>query len=253
MAGHSHSANIAIRKGAQDKKRAKMFSKLAKEITVAAKLGGADSDANPRLRLALRKAKSQSLPKDTVDRAVRKGAGDGDSDAYYELVMEGYGPGGTAIYCEVLTDNRNRAASEVRFAFTRGGGNFGTSGCVAYMFARKGVIVCRGDEDAVMMAALEAGAEDVSAEGVNDDGETIFEVVCDAAEIEAVVTELSEGGAQVDDDSVLFVPDLRVAVGGDDARLLLRLLDMLDDADDVQHVHHNANIDPAVIEEYSNS
>jgi YebC/PmpR family DNA-binding regulatory protein len=253
MAGHSHSANIAIRKGAQDRKRAKMFSKLAKEIIVAVKLGGDDPGANPRLRLALRKAKSQSLPKDTVDRAIRKGSGEGDGEAYAELSMEGYGPGGTAIYCEVLTDNRNRAASEIRYAFTRGGGNLGTSGCVAYMFARKGVITCRGDEDDVMMAALDAGAEDVSAEGDNADGQPTYEVVCEAAATEDVVNALTEAGVEVDDDSVLFVPDLRVAVAGDDAKTLLRLLEMLDDCDDVQRVHHNANIDPAAIEEYANS
>lgn len=253
MAGHSHAANIAIRKGAQDKKRAKLFSKLAKEIIVAVKLGGPDEMGNPRLRLALRKAKAQSLPKDTVERAIKKGSGEGDGDNYEELVMEGYGPGGVAVYCEVMTDNRNRAASEIRYAFTRGGGNLGTSGCVGYMFARKGIIICRGDEDAVMMAALEAGAEDVSPEGENEDGEQVFEVVCESSETEAVATTLAEAGITVDSDSVLFVPDTRVNVGGDEAAGLLKMLDLLDDCDDVQQVHHNANIDPEALEAFSNS
>lgn len=253
MAGHSHAANIAIRKGAQDKKRAKLFSKLAKEIIVAVKLGGADEVGNPRLRLALRKAKAQSLPKDTVERAIKKGSGEGDTDNYAEIAMEGYGPGGVAVYCEVLTDNRNRAASEIRYAFTRGGGNLGTSGCVAYMFARKGIIVCRGDEDDVMLAALDAGAEDVSAEGQNEDGESVFEVVCEAGETEAVAAALTEAGVTVDSDTVLFVPDTRVNVGGDDAASLLKMLDLLDDCDDIQQVHHNANIDRAALEAYADS
>lgn len=253
MAGHSHSANIAVRKGAQDGKRAKVFSKLAKEIAVAAKLGGPDQDANPRLRLALRKAKAQSLPRDTVERAIKKGSGEGDQDAYEELAMEGYGPGGVAVYCEVLTDNRNRAASEVRYAFTRGGGNFGTTGCVGYIFARKGVVLCRGDEDRIMEAALEAGAEDVSPDGENDDGETIWEVVCGAGETESVTTALQKVGAKVDSDAVLFLPDTRVAVGGDDAARLLKMLDLLDDCDDIQAVHHNADIDTAAVEAFRNS
>jgi YebC/PmpR family DNA-binding regulatory protein len=253
MAGHSHAANIAVRKGAQDSRRAKLFSKLAKEIIVAAKLGGADEGSNARLRLALRKAKASSLPRDTIERAIKKGAGEGEQDAFEELVMEGYGPGGVAVYCEVLTDNRNRAASEIRYAFTRGGGNLGTSGCVGYMFTRKGVIACRGDEDAVMLAALEAGADDVSAEDAEEDGAARFEVVCDPAESEAVVAALQQAGVEVERDNVLFVPDTRVAVAGAEAARLLKLLELLDDCDDIQQVHHNADIDPAAIEAYANS
>ncbi len=253
MAGHSHSANIAVRKGAQDGKRAKVFSKLAKEIAVATKLSGPDPDANPRLRLALRKAKAQSLPKDTVDRAIKKGSGEGEQDNFEELAMEGYGPGGVAVYCEVLTDNRNRAASEVRYAFTRGGGNLGTSGCVGYMFARKGVIVCQGAEDAVMEAALEAGADDASSAGENESGEALWEVVCEPVEAEAVVAALQKGGAKVDSDAILFLPDARVGVAGADAARLLKMLDLLDDCEDIQAVHHNADIDAAAIEAYRNS
>ena len=249
MAGHSHAANVAIRKGAQDKKRAKLFTKLSKEIIVATKLGGTDPDSNPRLRLALRKARSQSLPKDTIARAIKRGSGDLDGDSYQELVMEGYGPGGVAILCEVLTDNRNRAAGDIRHAFTKGGGNLGTTGCVAYMFNRKGIIVATApDEDTIMMAALEAGADDVAALDAGS-----YEVVAEAGELEAVVEALGAADLEVTSDQVLFVPDNRVAVAGDDAASLLKMLDLLDDCDDVQSVHHNADIDQAAIEAYANS
>ncbi len=249
MAGHSHSANVAIRKGAQDKKRGKLFTKLSKQIIVAARLGGPDPDANPRLRLALRKARAQSLPRDTIARAIKKGSGELDGENYEEISMEGYGPGGTAIYCEVLTDNRNRAASEIRHAFSKGGGNLGTTGCVAYMFNRRGVIlVGPGDEDEVMMTALEAGAEDV--EALDEGG---FEILTEAADCETIADGLKESGLEVKSDEALFIPDNRVRVAGEDAAGLLKLLDLLDDCDDVQKVHHNADIDAAAIEAYANS
>jgi YebC/PmpR family DNA-binding regulatory protein len=249
MAGHSHSANVAIRKGAQDKKRGKLFTKLAKQIIVAVKLGGADEDMNPRLRLALRKARGQSVPKDTILRAIKKGLGDTDGDAYEEIMMEGYGPGGTAVYCEVLTDNRNRAAGEIRHAFTKGNGNLGTTGCVGYMFSRRGLLLLgAGDEDEVMMAALEAGAEDV--EALEEGG---FEVLCDPADCETVADAVKEAGLEVVSDDVLWIPDTRVAVSGKEAMGLLRMLDNLDDCDDIQKVHHNADIDPAAIAKFSAS
>ena len=248
MAGHSHSANIAIRKGAQDKKRAKLFSKLAKEIIVACKVGDPDPDSNPRLRLALRKARAQSLPKNTIDRAIKKGSGDMDGEDYQELVMEGYGPGGTAVYLEILTDNRNRAASEIRHAFSKNGGNLGTTGCVGYMFNRKGVITVEGGEDAIMIAALESGAEDVSE---NDDGS--WEVLTEATDCEDVVNKLTDAGVEVTKDEVIFIPDNRVAVEGKEAQQLLRMLDALDDCDDVQNVTHNAEIPQADIDEFTDS
>ena len=248
MAGHSHAANVAIRKGAQDKKRAKLFSKLSKEIIVAARLGGGDPDSNARLRLALKKARSQSLPKDTITRAIKKGTGDLDGESYDELMMEGYGPGGTAILCEVMTDNRNRAAGDIRFAFSKGGGNLGTSGCVAYMFNRKGVITAKGDEEEVMLMALDAGAEDVAD---NDDG--TWEVLTEPGDCESVVAALDEGGVEVVKDEVLIIPDNRVKVEGKEAQQLLRMLDLLDDCDDVQSVTHNADIAKADIEAYADS
>ena len=250
MAGHSHAANVAIRKGAQDKKRAKLFTKLTKEIMVAAKLGGVDPDSNPRLRLALKKARGQSLPKDTITRALKKASGDAGGDNYDEISMEGYGPGGVAVYCDVLTDNRNRAAGEIRYAFTKGGGNLGTFGCVAYMFNRKGVIATGHgmDEDTVMIAALESGADDV--EGIGNDA---FEIVTDPAVLEDVANALEAAGISVSSEAVLFVPDSRVSVTGDDAMMLLKMLDLLDDCDDVQTVYHNADIATEAIEAYSNS
>ncbi|HAN31292.1 MAG TPA: YebC/PmpR family DNA-binding transcriptional regulator [Myxococcales bacterium] len=248
MAGHSHSANIAIRKGAQDKKRAKLFSKLAKEIIVACKMGDPDPDSNPRLRLALRKARAQSLPKNTIERAIKKGSGELEGEDYQELIMEGYGPGGTAVYIEVLTDNRNRAASEIRHAFTKGGGNLGTTGCVGYMFNRKGVIVVQGDEDEVMLAALDAGADDILD---NEDG--TWEILTEPSECEAVLDALDEASLTVKQDQVIFIPDNRVSLDGKSAQQLLRMLDMLDDCDDVQGLTHNADIPKAAIEAFANS
>ncbi len=248
MAGHSHAANVAIRKGAQDNKRAKLFTKLAKAIIVAAKLGGGDPDSNARLRLALRTARSQSLPKDTITRAIKKGVGDLDGDVYEEFPMEGYGPGGVAVYCEVLTDNRNRAAADIRHAFAKGNGNLGTSGCVAYMFNRKGVILARGDEEEVMMAALEVGAADLS--HVEDD---LYEIVTEAGDCETVAEGLKAAGIDVTSDDVLFVPDVRTALNDKESVQLLRLLDLLDDCDDVQRVHHNADISDAGLAEFQDS
>lgn len=248
MAGHSHSANIAVRKGAQDKARGKLFTKLAKEIAIAAKLGGPDPDMNPRLRLAIQKARSRSVPKDTIERAIKRGAGLTDGESYEELLMEGYGPAGVAILCEVLTDNRNRAASEIRHAFSKGGGNLGTSGCVGYLFQRKGIIFVESkDEDAVMTVALEAGAEDISEE---DDG---FEVVTTTEDFEAVSKAFAESGLPVTTSEIMWVPDSRVDVSSEDAQKLLRLIERLNDCDDVQNVHHNANISDEDVRAFAES
>ncbi len=245
MAGHSKWANIKRRKGAQDAKRGKLFTKLIKEITVAAKMGGGDIEANPRLRLAVDKAKAASMPKDNIARAIAKGSGDVDMADYQELIMEGYGPGGAAVLCEVLTDNRNRSASEIRFAFNKGGGNLGTSGCVAYMFNRKGLISgpAEGvDEDELMMAALEAGAEDVSVEG------DTWEIITGLEDFAAVRDAMEASPFAVEAAELSYLPDTEVALTGKQAEQFMRLLDLLDDCDDVQSVHHNAAISDEELE-----
>jgi len=243
MAGHSHSANVAIRKGAQDKKRAKLFTKLSKEIIVAARMGGDDMDSNPRLRLAVRQAKQNSVPKDTIARAIARGCGNLEGDVYEETTMEGYGPGGVAVLAEVLTDNRNRAAGDIRHAFSKGGGKQGVDGCVSYLFQRRGILMVDSlDEDAVMMAVLEAGVEDLTME---DDG---IELVTATEDFEAVGKALEDNEFTTLSADILLIPDNRVEISGEDAKKLLRLLDLLDDCDDVQKVHHNAEFDSAELE-----
>lgn len=248
MAGHSHSANIAVRKNAQDKARAKLFTKLMKEVYVAVKTGGPDISANATLRAAIARAKAQSVPKDNIDRAINKAGGAGDDASYEEVTMEGYGPGGVAIMARCLTDNRNRTASEVRLAFSRGGGNLGTTGCVGYLFQRKGIILVKSeDEDAVMMTALDSGAEDVSEE---DDG---FEVVTPPEDFDACLAGLEDAGFELGTAEVMMVPDTRVDVDGKKAVSLLRMLERLDDCDDVQQIHHNATIPDSAREAYADS
>ncbi len=237
MAGHSHSANIAVRKGAQDKARGKLFTKLSKEIMVAVKLGGDDPESNSRLRMALSKARSYSVPKDTIQRAIDRASGNIEGLVYEDLVFEGYGPGGTAIMVECLTENRNRTAADVRHAFSKGGGNLGSTGCVGYLFQKKGIIfVSGGEEDVVMMLALDHGAEDVTAE------EGGFEVVTAPDDFTACSDGLAEGGLELTSGSVMQVPATRRIVSGPDAVVLLRLLELLDDCDDVQAIHHNGDI-----------
>ncbi len=239
MAGHSKWANIKRRKGAQDVVRGKLFTKLIREITVAARMGGGDLDANARLRLAVDKAKSQSMPKDNIARAIAKGTGNIDTDSWEELTMEGYGPGGVAVLLEILTDNRNRTTGEVRHAFTKCNGNLGTTGCVGYMFHRKGVIILDdegADEDELMLAALDLGAEDLLHE------EGVWEVLGPVDTFEALRDGLTELGFVIQSAELTFVPDNNTAIEAKDAEKLLRLVDILDDCDDVQNVHHNADI-----------
>ncbi len=239
MAGHSKWANIKRRKGAQDAARGKLFTKLIKEIMVAAKMGGSDIDANPRLRLAVDKAKANSMPKDNIERAIAKGAGELTGDDYENLIYEGYGPNGVAILIECLTDNRNRTASEVRSAFNKGGGSMGTSGSVAWMFQQKGVFTLPrdiGDEETVMMAALEGGAEDVVAEGDTWQVTTAFESY---AATRAALAELDEDKLNGE---LTWVPDTEVTLGLDEAQQLMGLLERLEDCDDVQDTYTNADI-----------
>lgn len=240
MAGHSKWANIKHRKAAQDKKRGKVFTKLIREITVAARSGGGgDMNANPRLRLAVDKALTANMTRDTIDRAIKRGTGEGDDAHYEEIRYEGYGPGGTAIMVDCMTDNRNRTVSDVRHAFTKCGGNLGTDGSVAYLFKKIGLLsfAVGSDEDAVMEAALEAGAEDVQ---TVDDGS--IEVITAADDFMPVKQAMQGAGLQAENAEIVHRADTSAEVTSlDDAEKLMRLLDMLEDLDDVQDVHSNAD------------
>lgn len=243
MAGHSKWANIKHRKGRQDAARGKLFGKLAKAIEVAAREGGGNVDFNPTLATAVEKAKAASMPNDNIDRAIKRGTGEVEGAVYEEIYYEGYGPGGVALYVQILTDNRNRAASDVRSTFTRHNGNLGEPGSVGYLFSQKGVILARGSEDDVMLTALDAGAEDV-----RDGGEEMFEVVTEAGQLRAVKEALDAAGVQVESADVTQLPSNQVPVDETDAKKLLRLIDALDDLDDVQAVFSNYDIDDSVME-----
>jgi YebC/PmpR family DNA-binding regulatory protein len=235
MAGHSKWANIQHRKGRQDAARSKLFSKLAKEITVAAKMGDPDPDKNPRLRLAVKEAKSQSVPKDVIDRAIKKSQG-GDAENYDEIRYEGYGPNGVAIMVEAMTDNRNRTASNVRSTFGKNGGNLGETGSVSFMFDRKGEIVypaSAGDHDTVFEAALEAGAEDVESA---DDEHVIYCADTDLNEVSAAL-EAALGESQ--STKLIWKPTTTTELGLEDMQKLMKLVDALEDDDDVQNVTTN--------------
>ena len=238
MAGHSKWANIQHRKGKQDKLRSKMFSKLAKEITVAAKMGDPDPDKNPRLRLAVKAAKSQSMPKDVIDRAIKKSQG-GDAADYTEIRYEGYGPNGIAVMVETMTDNLNRTASNVRSTFAKFGGNLGTSGSVSFMFDRVGEITfaaSAGDADTVMMAALEAGAEDVESD---DEGHWIY---CAADSLSDVTEALERQLGECEEAKLVWKPQTRTDVDLETAQKLMRLIETLEDDDDVQTVTANFDV-----------
>jgi len=243
MAGHSKWANIKHRKGRQDAARGKLFGKLAKGIEVAARDGGGNSEFNPTLATAIEKAKGASMPNDNIDRAVKRGTGEVEGAVYEEMFYEGYGPGGVALYVQVLTDNRNRAASDVRSTFTRYNGNLGEPGSVGYLFSQKGVILASGDEDDVMLLALDAGAEDV-----RDGGEGMFEVVTLASDMRPVRDALADGGVGVESADVTQLPSTLVPVEEKEAKSLLRLIDALDDLDDVQAVFSNYDIDDSIME-----
>ena len=244
MAGHSKFKNIMHRKGAQDKKRSNLFSKLSREITVAAKMGTPDPDMNPRLRLAVNTAKAQSMPKDNIQRAIDK-ASAGDDENYEEVRYEGYGPGGSAIIVEALTDNRNRTATAVRTAFSKNGGNLGTEGSVAHGFERLGLIeypASIGGEDKVLMAALEAGAQDIESDG---GGHTIWTAPDD---LHAVADALEKSLGEPENVKLAWRPNLTVEMDEDGAGTLLKLIDTLDDDDDVQTVWGNYEIDDEIMD-----
>ena len=244
MAGHSKWANIQHRKGAQDKKRGKLFTKLIREITVAAKMGGSDLDANPRLRLAVDKAKGQSMPKDNIERAIKRGAGETDGAEYMEIRYEGYGPGGTAVMVDCLTDNRNRTVAEIRHAFTKFGGNLGADGSVNYLFNKVGQVLfpAGANEDTIMEAAIEAGAEDVI---VEDDGS--IEVLTEPDDFEQVRDGLVSAGLEAETAQITMRASTSASLEVKEASSMIKLLEMLEDLDDVQEVYSNADISEDVL------
>jgi YebC/PmpR family DNA-binding regulatory protein len=249
MAGHSKWANIQHRKGRQDKLRSKLFSKLAKEITVAAKMGDPDPDKNPRLRLAVKEAKSSSVPKDVIDRAIKKSQG-GDAESYDEIRYEGYGPGGVAVIVEAMTDNRNRTASNVRSTFGKSGGNLGETGSVSFMFDRKGEIyypASVGDADTVMMAAIEAGAEDVESD---EEGHWI---TCADTDLNEVATALEAELGESETTKLIWKPQTRTPLDLEGVQKLMKLVETLEDDDDVQNVTTNFEASDEVMQAYSES
>ena len=245
MAGHSKWANIQHRKGRQDKLRSKPFSKLAKEITVAAKMGDPDPDKNPRLRLAVKEAKSSSVPKDVIERAIKKSQG-GDAENYEEIRYEGYGPNGVAVIVEAMTDNRNRTASNVRSTFSKNGGNLGETGSVSFMFDRKGQVsypASAGDADSVMMAAIEAGAEDVES---SEDGHIIW---CADTDLSDVSTALEDQLGESESTKLVWRPQTTTPLDLDGAQKLMKLIDALEDDDDVQTVTANFEIPDEIMDQ----
>ncbi|KAB8308755.1 MULTISPECIES: YebC/PmpR family DNA-binding transcriptional regulator [Rahnella] len=245
MAGHSKWANTKHRKAAQDSKRGKIFTKIIRELVTAARLGGGDAGSNPRLRAAIDKALSNNMTRDTLNRAIARGVG-GDEDTNMEtIIYEGYGPGGSAIMVECLSDNRNRTVAEVRHAFTKTGGNLGTDGSVAYLFSKKGVISFAPglDEDVLMEAALEAGAEDIQS---YDDG--AIDVFTAWENLGEVKDALEAAGFKADSAEVTMIPSTKADMDAETAPKLLRLIDMLEDCDDVQEVYHNGEISDEIAE-----
>jgi YebC/PmpR family DNA-binding regulatory protein len=246
MAGHSKWANIRFRKGARDAKRGKIFTKLIREITIAARAGGGDAASNPRLRLAIDKAKAQSMPRDNIDRAVKRGTGELEGVQYEETRYEGYGPGGVAVMVDCLTDNRNRTVADVRFAFSKYGGNLGADGSVAYLFEHVGQLVypAGSDEDRIMEVAIEARASDVV---TNEDGS--IEVVCAPEDFESVRNAMTAGKLEPESAEITMRASTKVPVSVADAEPLLKLLDALDELDDVQNLYSNADIPEEALEE----
>lgn len=244
MAGHSKWANIKFRKGVQDAKRGKIFTKLIREITVAARTGGAEESSNPRLRDAVKKALSNNMKRDTIDNAIKRGVGGLDGDAMIAMRYEGYGPGGIAVLVDCLSDNKNRTVSEVRHAFTKNGGNLGTDGSVSYLFTNQGeILMAPGvSEDQVMEVAIDAGADDVSVE------EGQVEVITPVEAYHSVLNALHEAGMEVEQSQLTMRAQTLVPLDDDSAESLLKLIDMLEDLDDVQEVYNNAEISEQQLE-----
>jgi YebC/PmpR family DNA-binding regulatory protein len=245
MAGHSKWANIKHRKGRQDAKRGQLFAKLVRAIEVAARNGGGDLTANNALSLAVAKAKAASVPKDNIDRAIARGTGEVEGVEYSEIWYEGYAPGGVALYIQCLTDNRNRAAADVRATMNRNGGNLGEPGSVAYLFEQKGYVLASGKEDEVLIAALDGGAEDVQPSGEQ------WEITCAPSDLGSVQRALEDAGISVDEAEVTQMPATTVPVDAGTAPRVLRLVDALEDLDDVQSVYANFDISDEVMAQVS--
>jgi YebC/PmpR family DNA-binding regulatory protein len=245
MSGHSKWSSIKHKKAATDARRGKIFTKLIKEITVAARMGGGDADANPRLRAAILAAKSENMPKDNIERAIKKGTGELEGVSYEESTYEGYGPGGAAVLVHSLTDNKNRAVSEIRHIFSKNGGSLGESGCVAWMFQKKGYIAIDGgavSEDDLLETTLEAGAEDVR----QDDGQ--FEVITSVEDFEAVKAAVQEASIPTLEAEITMLPQNTTSLQGKEAEQMVRMMEMLEDCDDVQKVYTNADIPEEIME-----
>ncbi len=249
MSGHSKWSSIKHKKGAQDAKRGQMFSKLSRAIIVAAREGGGNPEANVALANAIEKAKSYSMPKDNIERAVKRGTGEGSGEAFEKIIYEGYGANGVAIMVDVMTDNRNRAAADIRRIFSRTGGSLGTSGSVAWMFEKKGIIIVNKDsgvdEDALLETALETGAEDMTSE---DDH---WEIIAEAESFRDVVEALKEAGFGLSSAEVTMLPQNTVKLDKDSAKKVLRLVDALEDYEDVQEVYANFDISDEILQELS--
>lgn len=242
MAGHSKWANIKHRKAKQDVQKAKIFTKIGRELIVAAKSGGGDPEANPRLKSVIQKAREVNMPNDNIQRIIQKATGELAGVNYEELVYEGYGPGGVAVLLEIMTDNRNRTAGDIRHLFSKYGGNLGEAGCVNWMFEKKGLLTLdksdvKGDPDEIMMLALDAGAEDIK------DEDDMIEITTVPEDFDRVKTALTEAGLSFSVAEITMVPQNTVAVSGDDAAKLLKLMDLLEEHDDVQGVYANFDID----------
>ena len=239
MSGHNKWSTIKHKKGAADAKRGKIFSRLIKEIAIAARMGGGDADGNPRLRTAVNTARAANMPKDNIERAIKRGTGEIAGVSYEEVIYEGYGPGGVAVLLEALTDNKNRTVADIRHIFDKYNGNLGESGCVAWMFEKRGMIELAGDvltEDEVMELALEAGAQDVKAEGDS------FEITTDPVDFEAVRTAVETKGWKIELAEITMVPQNTVKLEGKKAEQMLKMMDALDDHDDLQRVVANFDI-----------
>ncbi len=250
MAGHNKWSSIKHRKAAVDAKRGKIFTKLIREITVAAKTGGGNPETNTRLRAAIAAAKDANMPKDNIEKAIKRGTGELEGVNYEEIKYEGYGPGGAAVLVEVLTDNRNRAASEIRHIFSKNNGSLGESGCVSWLFDKKGLITVSkevADEDTLFDIAIEAGADDITEA---DDGKT-FEIVCEVSAFEDVKKALSENNISYIEATITMIPQNSVKLTGKDAENMIKLMNALEDSDDVQKVYSNFDIEDSILEQFA--